>query len=190
LVVRLEPVPGVRERLCSGFCLCLFAPSRSHHMSFSLVNICVGAIAWSGLLLGSLSIARLPGDWGHAFCGPWGCGPSIQALVACHLSWLVVLLPAAFLFANSSRVSPELVRRVGTLLVLAAIIGLLTIVVYQRIIWLPAASDFQRPYFWQRCGFVIATSIDLPLLQVLLAGIALRFLPNHRARGAAKPSTK
>jgi len=71
------------------------------------------------------------------------------------------------------------------MLLLGAIIGLLTIVVYQRLIWLPAASDFQRPYFWQRCGFVIATSIDLPLLQLLLAGIALRLWPNHGSHRAA-----
>ncbi len=160
-------------------------PFRSHHISLSLLKICAGIVAWSGLLLGSLSIATLPGDWGHAFCGPWGCGPTIQALVACHLSWLIILLPAAVLFARSSRISPQLVRRTGTMLLLGAIIGLLTIVVYQRLIWLPAASDFQRPYFWQRCGFVIATSIDLPLLQLLLAGIALRLWPNHGSHRAA-----
>ena len=62
-------------------------------MSAATLKFCFGMTLWSGLLFGSLSVANLPGDWGHGICGPWGCGPPMQALVACHFAWLVVLAP-------------------------------------------------------------------------------------------------
>jgi hypothetical protein len=29
-------------------------------------------LAWSGVLYGVLCVGILPGDFGHALCGPWG----------------------------------------------------------------------------------------------------------------------
>jgi hypothetical protein len=89
------------------------------------IRFCLGMIAWASALLGSLSISRLPGDWGHGICGPWGCGPPLQSLVACHVSWLVVLGPATLLLASSRWLSTLVLRRVGATLAIVGLIGLL-----------------------------------------------------------------
>ena len=50
-------------------------------------------IAWALAAFGALSLANLPGEYGHSLCGPWGCLPPLQALAAMHLFWVVVLGP-------------------------------------------------------------------------------------------------
>lgn len=146
-------------------------------MSASTLRYCVGLGGWGAVLLGALSISRLPGDWGHGICGPWGCGPPLQSLVACHSAWLVALTAPVALVTRSSWLSTRVVRRVGVVLALIGCLGLLGVVMYQLVFWLPQSSEWQRPYFWHRCGFVIATSVDLPLVQLSGLGVALIFIP-------------
>lgn len=139
-------------------------------MSASSLKLCLGIAAWSGLLIGSLSIVNLPGDWGHGICGPWGCGPPTQALIACHLAWLVGLaLPAVFIL----RASRGMRLRVGLFLTFLSLAVLMSVVVYQRLSWWPVASEWQRPYFWQRCAFSIATAVDMPIAQTLVVGLVI-----------------
>lgn len=152
-------------------------------MSLVTVRFCLGMTVWALALLGSLSIARLPGDWGHGICGPWGCGPPLQSLVACHVSWLVALGPATAILASSRWLSARVLRRAGATLALAGIIGLLAIVLHQCAFWLPIASEWQRPYFWHRCGFVIATTVDLPFVQISTIGLVLAFSAGSRRIG-------
>jgi len=44
------------------------------------------------------------------------------------------------------------------------------IVVRDATIWLPAAGEFQRHFLVQRCVFVVGTSIDVPVVQLMLLG--------------------
>lgn len=142
-------------------------------MTSSLARTTIGLAMWGGCLAGALAIANLPWDLGHAICGPWGCGPPMQALVACHLAWFVVLVPPAVLLVRWSKASNTMRRRVGLLLVALAGAVLLAMMVYERLTWWPRASEWQRAHFWQRCGFVIATTVDVPVIQVLLIGVGL-----------------
>jgi hypothetical protein len=48
---------------------------------------------------------------------------------------------------------------------------LLTVVVYQRVMWWPAVSEMQQKYFWQRCGFIVVTSVDVPILPMMVVGL-------------------
>ncbi len=146
-------------------------------MSTSTLRFCLGVIAWSGLLLASLSVAKLPGDWGHGICGAWGCGPPAQALAACHLAWLVVLTPPVAFVIRRSR---QAQFRTGLLLLLVSVALLLAVIAYQRVVWWPEASEWQRSFFWQRCGFCLATTVDIPILQMLGLGLLLLCLPLSR----------
>jgi hypothetical protein len=147
-------------------------------MSASTLKLCLGLAGWSGMLLASLSVARLPGDWGHGICGAWGCGPPTQALVACHLAWLVALTPpVAFIMYRGRRAQ----WRAGSLLTVLSIAALLALIAYQRMVWWPEANEWQRSFFWQRCGFCLATSVDVPILQMLGLGLLLLcFAPSRR----------
>ena len=137
------------------------------------LRIGVALVAWAAMLGAALSIAHVPGDWGHSICGPWGCGPPLQALVACHSAWLVLLLPPAAILARSNRAPSPVVRQVGILLCVLAVAIIASVVIYQRLTWWPSVSEWQRGFIWQRCGFVLATAIDAPVAQVLHIGVYL-----------------
>lgn len=128
-------------------------------------------IVWASALLAALSITNLPVNWGHSICGVWGCGPPLQALVGCHLAWLVVLGPLVELVTRSSPRPSDLRLHLGKLLCLIGASLLLTVVVYQRVMWWPAVSEMQQNYFWQRCGFIVVTSVDVPILPMMVVGL-------------------
>ncbi|QDT00745.1 hypothetical protein [Adhaeretor mobilis] len=130
-------------------------------------------LAWTTMLLASLAVTQISGDWGHSVCGPWGCGPPTQALVGCHLAWFVVLLPLVFLSSNSSRLAVQSPIQLGMILLGAGTLMLLTLLIYQGVVWWPEASEWQRNFFWQRFGFSIATSVDIPALQLLTVGFVM-----------------
>ncbi len=142
-------------------------------MSATTVRFCIGISIWAASLIAALSISRLPGEWGHGVCGPWGCGPPLQALVACHLAWLIALGLPTLWVVRSHRVSVHRLRRIGGILLVLGVVGIAAITVYQRMAWWPAVSDWHHQFFWQRCGFVLVTSVDLPLLQLMILGAVL-----------------
>lgn len=142
-------------------------------MSPRLVLSIVVLAAWAGAPWGALSIARVPGDWGHAVCGPWGCAPPLQALVGCHLAWLVLLAPVAVVGPRIGRLPWLPGRAVGAAFVFVAVAGAFAVWRHERATWLAAASEPQREYFWQRCALAIAAWVDAPLVQLLLVGVLL-----------------
>lgn len=142
-------------------------------MAWSTRRFAVRTLAWGGCLIGALSIATWPGNWGHGICGPWGCGPPLQALIACHLSWFVVLTPIALWVVRSTRISDQMQRNIGLLAAGAALAGIAAVLAHQYFVWWPQAGEFQRPYFWQRFGFTIATMVDVPMVQALLIGLGI-----------------
>ncbi len=142
--------------------------------------------AWAAALFGTLSISNLPGDWGHSVCGVWGCGPPTQALVGCHLAWFVVLIPLAIFGSRSYRKTIGPTQQLGKLLCITGTMLLMAVVVYQWATWLPAVSEWHREFFWQRCGFVIATSIDIPMLQILAIGLVMVRRGRHSSSSQEK----
>ncbi len=128
---------------------------------------------WSTCLYGALAISKWQGDLDHAVCGPWGCGPRLPPLMACHAAWLVLLaLPAGFI-VSSRHVSPAMRRMIGGSLVGVAWIMFAGFFAWHLLVWWPQAADFQRDYFWQRYAFTVATAIDVPAAELLLIGLAI-----------------
>ena len=133
--------------------------------------IAAGVGIWAAALYGSLAISQFRGDWGHGVCGPWGCGPPVQALVSCHLFWVVLLaLPLCLASAHSS---PAALRRIGLGLLFGGALGLVAVAVWQALVWLPAVHGWSRSYFLQRYLFTLATLVEAPIAQISLAGAAL-----------------
>ena len=142
-------------------------------------------VTWSIALGATLSIASWPGDWGHGVCGPWGCGPPLQALVACHAAWLVVLFPPTLWIRM--RGSFALCRRIGWLVLAAGVLGILGLSLRESLTWLSHSDELHRSYWPQRIGFVLITLVDVPLVQLALAGVALLTKRGDRSRPFIAP---
>jgi hypothetical protein len=136
-------------------------------------RLLVGAVAtaWIAALYGLLSLHRLTADWGHDICGPWGCGPPLQALIGWHGFWFVA---ASLPVALAVRTWPK--KRqwwIGLGLVATGLIGVLAIVGVQCFAAYQAVSQGQPAYLIQRCLFNLATFVNVPLVPMILAGAVL-----------------
>lgn len=156
-------------------------------MSASIWHWASGLVAWAAALIATLSIANLPGDWGHGVCGPWGCGPPLQALAACHAAWIVLLLPPTLWMRW--RFSVGLRRQVGWFVLGIALAGIVGLGLRESFTWLSQADEWHRPYFVQRIGFLLVTLVDVPLVQFVVVGVALLVKGRHRNPIGQSPLT-
>ena len=146
-------------------------PTQSTSRGIITLRNGLGLSLWTVLFFAALSITNLPGNWGHSVCGVWGCGPPTQVLVGCHLAWLVVLVPLSMLLCQPQPLSIRSPQHLGKILFITGAIMVLGVVLYQAATWLPTVSDWKHSYFIQRCGFVIVTSVDIPMLQLIAIGL-------------------
>jgi hypothetical protein len=125
------------------------------------------------ILWGTLKIADLPLPPLHGVCGPWGCGPPLEALIACHGAWLVCIMPATWF--GLQRLTAKQLFQLGRILTSLGLITILAIGLYERLFWLPQANEFTRKFFLQRWAFSIVTMTDVPLITVTLSGMIMLF---------------
>ena len=137
-------------------------------MLFRIGEIIVLPIAWAALVLGSLQTKLLVLASAHSVCGPWGCGPETSALVAMHAGWLAVIGPPLVYFPLRLNWSSSAIRRMSLGLFAAGLSGVVAIVAWQWLVWLPQAGAWSKDYIWQRCGFAVVTAVDWPLLPLLI----------------------
>ena len=155
-------------------------------MTTAALRVCVGLTIWGVALLASLSNSKLRGAWGHGLCGPWGCGPPLQALVSCHLTWLVALAPAAgYLIGRHRRIR----RNIGLVLAVLSIGILLAGIAYQRFVWWPGTSQWQQTFFWQHCAFPLVTAVEFPIVQTLAIGLVLLAWPRVAGQSGTMASS-
>jgi hypothetical protein len=128
---------------------------------------------WAVALFGVLSLQHLPDRFfgEHTVCGPWGCGAPLPALLACHGFWLVLFAPATVYAAR--QLKPQTVWRQGAGLVSLAGLGLVAVAVWQAVAWWPHVDKSLHGYALQRYLFVLATLVDVPILESLVAGVTL-----------------
>lgn len=148
------------------------------------------AVLWAAAMLGVLQLQHLDlGQSSHAVCGPWGCGPPLQVLLACHGFWFVVLAPPTWVACN--RLPLPYLRTAGWALLAVGLAGLIGIGAWQVFDWLPGASATQRQYLFERYLFSIAVFVDVPFAEVFLCGVACqfaRFTGRNRVDAETRPS--
>jgi hypothetical protein len=96
--------------------------------------------AWGAGLSGALHLQGLPTSafGAHGVCGPWGCGPPVPVLLACHGFWMVLLGPPAVVAA--CRLPGRWVRLLGMLLILLGAAGLLGVGLWEAATWFREAN--------------------------------------------------
>jgi hypothetical protein len=125
---------------------------------------------WGAALAGVLRISRMSVAADHGICGPWGCGPPLSALIACHGFWIVLLLPPTVMLLR--RGSARTVRAVGLVSTSVGIATLSVIAIWEWTHWYAIASDWQRGYLVHRYLFSIVTLVDVPVIEITLLGVA------------------
>jgi hypothetical protein len=154
-------------------------PNASHVM-LRLTLYLGGMIGWLLALLAVLKLSHVDLGWSHSICGPWGCGPPLMALLSCHGFWLVLLSPPAALAAR--RTSPDTLRWVVLTATLVGLAGVLGVVGWQAATYLPRFDQGEATFFLQRCLFIIATTVEFPMLQLLLLAMAGWLYADRRRR--------
>jgi len=97
--------------------------------------------------------------------------PPLQALVALHGLWILVLLPVgAWTIRNWQ---PRRLRLVGSALAAAGLLSLAFMSGREWLTWRSAVSSHEHQFIAQRILYVLGTSTDIPVVQVLVAGIIL-----------------
>jgi hypothetical protein len=140
----------------------------------------VGLLAWGAAAYGVLQLERLPGDFGHDLCGPWGCLPPLQALAAMHGFWAVVLLPPVVWALR--RCPPPALRRLGAVLALLGVLGIVLVTVREALTWYPSVPPAYRRYLPRRIAYAVVTLTDFPVVQLTAAGLVCRLAARRRER--------
>ena len=129
-------------------------------------------LLWAFAFWGSLKISNAPILQEHSVCGVWGCGPPTNALLACHLGWMVFLAPSIPLAFRFLAKRPGMFRVFWWVLCSVGIAGLVSTGIYELMTWYPSASTLARSYLLRRWAFAVVTLTDFPMLQLLLYGMA------------------
>lgn len=135
----------------------------------------VAIVVWAAALFGTLQIHQYPNLFGHSVCGPWGCGPPTSALVSYHGFWFVLILPAAWIL--SQLLSASTTHKLGLGLLLASVAGIAALLLLEGL-----DNSAAEQYLLRWCLFRVATFVDVPLVQLGLAGLLMRWQAARRLR--------
>ena len=116
----------------------------------------------------------------YSICGPWGCGPTVAALLSAHGFWCLVAIPVTWWAARSLN-NRQLVRAGGVGLGLACG-GLIILAGQEALERATPARPVDPVYLIQRILFAWATTVQFPLFPLGLAGLILLILGRRRSR--------
>lgn len=140
----------------------------------------VESLAWGTATFGALQFVQFEALFdGCSICGPWGCSPPPEAMIAAHGFWLVVFL--ALVRVASGSLSARRLRLLGRSLTALGLLALVGVVAWVLLTWLPESAARQK-YVVQRILFVFATLTDAPVVQTTLAGTAMWVIGGVRTR--------
>ncbi len=129
-------------------------------------------LLWSLSLWGSLKLSEAPILQSHNVCGIWGCGPPTNALLACHLGWMVFLAPSVPLAFRYCTQRDQWLSVFFWVLCIAAITGVFATGFHELTTWYPNATSLARSFFLHRWIFAVVTLTDFPMVQLFLYGLA------------------
>jgi hypothetical protein len=122
---------------------------------------------WGGTFYSTLSLSHLRGSWSNAFCGPWGCSAPLEALLACHLSWIFVLGSGLWFFRRNLPINR--LFWLGVSATVSSSIGIAALMTVSAVQWYDRTSG-KMTYIWQHLGLELVGFVDLPLLELLTIG--------------------
>lgn len=121
-----------------------------------------GASLWSTLLL-----TRGERDFLPSVCGIWGCGPPSHVLLGWHLFWGILFAPPVILALRN--LGPTCLLHLGEGLLATSLLMAAVVIGIDLFHWWPAATELQRAYLDRRILFTLATTVEIPSLQLLAA---------------------
>jgi len=139
-------------------------------MQARAVRFVVMSLSWGAGIFAMLSLRHLHFAQGHTFCGPWGCGGRTEDLVAAHAAWCVALISPVVILVPKRTPARSWHTRFGVVVLCLATVGVASVVLHTWLVWLPAATEYQRGFIWHRVGFAVLNMVDVPLIQMMLAG--------------------
>ena len=143
-------------------------------------------VAWMSALYASLSLANVRSSWSGILCGPWGCTAPLEAVISCHMSWLVALGPLIW-WKNGMTSSRRWLVTAWLLLTL----GLISVVAIALTVIADHHWQFTSGYLWHQIGLGIVGFIDFPALPCLVLGVgSLLIAKRLRSRTAADRTQK
>jgi uncharacterized protein YjeT (DUF2065 family) len=111
--------------------------------------------------------------------------PPLQALVALHGMWLLLLAAPA---AVASMALPQAtLRRIGGLLLFAGTLGLAALAAREAATWLTAAPAEWRHYYPQRVLYTLAVTTEWPVVQAAIVGSLCVYLARRRRLRERRP---
>lgn len=158
-----------------------FFPTKSKTQPVRLLRNGLFLLTWGLGLWGSLLFTRGEASSAHSICGIWGCGPPTHVLIGWHLFWLVLFAPICFLTARN--LGGTCLLHLGQGLLSTALMMLAGIVGLDLFRWFPDATELQRSFLGRRILFSIATTIEVPALQILVIALACVVVSRFKQSG-------
>lgn len=127
-------------------------------------------LLWGAAIWGVSHLQQAIGPLQASVCGPWGCTAPVEALIAYHGVWAVVLAGPAVALALYSPLG--VAERWARRLLWAGLAASGALIAWGGAEWLLRVEPELRQYTLQRGLFVIVDQVDVPAIGVTLAGAA------------------
>src|SRR6056297_423939 len=137
-------------------------------MLYRLVELLIVPVIWAAGIFAALSLRGAVLAHDHSVCGPWGCGPSTDTLLAMHGVWAAAMWPPLLFFPWRLGWRREFSSKLGARLAFLGLCGVIAVCAWQWLVWRADASELVRPFIWQRCLFVLIATVDWPIIQTLI----------------------
>jgi len=124
---------------------------------------------WLSALYATLSLANVRSSWSGVLCGPWGCTAPLEAVISCHLSWMVVLWPIIWLTIRNHSVESRRWRVTGWGLLAFGIAGIASLTIQETFF---SGIAFNSPYLLRRVGLKVVGFVEAPVIAAFIAGCA------------------
>ncbi|QDT36655.1 hypothetical protein [Stratiformator vulcanicus] len=129
-----------------------------------------GLAAWGASMIFVLQQSLFVGLTDRNYCGPWGCGPPVEALLSFHAFWLVFFAgPVAVL---SLMLPPRRLASAGFAISVASAALTIAFLLQRRSLWLARELDSPQ-YAWAFARHELWTLVDFPIVQFFLAGLVM-----------------
>lgn len=135
-----------------------------------LLAVSTAIAAWCCLIYAAAVIPKSVGEFQiPSLCGPWGCTSETNDLVAYHLVWLAVSVPAAVWFAVTYR--PKRLRLAGRILFVTVGTLAAATLIFAGALWQAQHPDVPINGAWRYGLFLLFSNPDIPVLPTAVIGL-------------------